>query len=483
MNEIQSYRQAILDESVAIRSKYAEYLKPARDNVPHLTDIDEAYIATWLENTEKEALRCARKQQGMFGLPVDESTQVQNIGAFKRYAFPIITAAYSNSIAPKIVSEQALKQKQGQLFFLDVVFGTDKGNVEQGDIMYAPQSAAPKGRTKYATEYVENEAHPSQGATAGTYLAEFKNVRPGTFKILVENTTTNSLDEVAHDDGAGKLVYTADGTAAGTITYSTGTITYTAKDTTELEFFYEYNSEMAGRGASLAGQVDLQIREVFIKARSMKLRSNYTFDAAYDLEVSQNINIDATLLEAAQAELHFELDGLVMDDLFNGAALTAETWSMSLPEGTTTVYALNRRDHYMDFLSIVNDAKNQIFTATGRAVGNFMLVGAKVKTVLETIGDPIFKATGQDGVGPYECGKLNGTITVYADPYLDQYAWLVGYKGNLWLDTGYVLGVYLPFYSTSVIMMDDFVGRRGYAMSVGRRMVNPRYYCKGVITE
>ncbi len=41
----------------------------------------------------------------------------------------------------------------------------------------------------------------------------------------------------------------------------------------------------------------------------------------------------------------------------------------------------------------------------------------------------------------------------------------------------------MPIVTTDLIMLDDFVGRRGWATSYAKKMVNNKLYLKGKITE
>jgi hypothetical protein len=57
----------------------------------------------------------------------------------------------------------------------------------------------------------------------------------------------------------------------------------------------------------------------------------------------------------------------------------------------------------------------------------------------------------------------------------------MGYKGGTFLEAGYVYAPYIPLYTTPMIVLDDFVGRKGLATQYGKKMVNPRFYSKGLV--
>lgn len=45
----------------------------------------------------------------------------------------------------------------------------------------------------------------------------------------------------------------------------------------------------------------------------------------------------------------------------------------------------------------------------------------------------------------------------------------------------YVYAPYLPVFATQLIMLDDFIGRRGFATSYGKKMLNNLFYVAGTM--
>ena len=163
-------------------------------------------------------------------------------------------------------------------------------------------------------------------------------------------------------------------------------------------------------------------------------------------------------------------------DLYNQAGSTS-TWSK-----TKTDPQISQRDYFLEFLHEINSASNNIFQKTRRAVGNRLVVGKNAADILETIGAPRYipNVSGVQ-VGPHFAGVLDGKFKVYKNPYFNENAYLIGYKGLTFLDAGYVFCPYLPFVSTDIVMLDDFVGRRGYLTMNGKKMINANYYVKGTL--
>lgn len=449
-------------KSLALLESWKDNITAVRKVDPSFSDEAALKLARVLENTREEISRAEQ---------IFEATQPVDVGPFKKYAFDLITAVMPNLIAEELVSVQPLEQKLGQIFYLKYLFGSDKGSVRKGDVMFGPHQVAPQGynATNYSSEYVDNEVLDALGSTEYSGNLAYVPVRPGTVVIDCGGGV------VATDDGQGSL--TGTGVTSGTINYETGayTLSLAAEAAADPTAEYQYNLEYA---PSTIPQVNLKVEERVITARPRKLRALYAFDSAYDLRKSQGIDIDDSLLEAISAEIKHEIDGEIMQDLYAQAGLSS-TWDIH----NATNY-VSQREHRETFISELSAASNAIFQATRRAVGNFIIVGKLGADVLESLGEPRFKFSAPGALaGPHYAGTLDNKWKVYKNPYYNEDEYLVGYKGQLFLDAGYVYAPYLPIFATQLLMLDDFVGRRGFATSYGKRMLNNQLYVKGQITN
>jgi hypothetical protein len=73
--------------------------------------------------------------------------------------------------------------------------------------------------------------------------------------------------------------------------------------------------------------------------------------------------------------------------------------------------------------------------------------------------------------------------TIYKDPFLTSTSWIQGYKGNSFLDTGYVYSPYIPLYTTPTIILDDFIGRKGIGTQYGKKTINSLFYVTGTLVN
>ena len=188
---------------------------------------------------------------------------------------------------------------------------------------------------------------------------------------------------------------------------------------------------------------------------------------------------DVTALMAAQAagEIAYEIDTEICNDLYRMAGAGTElVWSKAQPVGVSKI------DHYDSFWATLAEGDAAIFAATQRFRSNYIICGVNVAAVIEVMRN-FDAASASNAVGPHLIGTLGGKYKVYVVPQFDPDAFVMGFKGGNFLETGYVYAPYMPVLSTQMITTANMVGQQGYATSYGKRMVNNKLYCRGRITE
>lgn len=86
-------------------------------------------------------------------------------------------------------------------------------------------------------------------------------------------------------------------------------------------------------------------------------------------------------------------------------------------------------------------------------------------------------------MGVVYTGTLQGRWKCFKDPYITAGNLITGYKGNTFLETGYIYAPYIPLYVTPTITLDDFIVRKGLGTLYGKKVVNSRFYAKGTVTD
>lgn len=434
------------------------------------SDDQAARLALLLESSDQAYQRAAR-MRGIRNL--DEATQVTDVAAgIKRHTFDVITGVYPNLIAEELCSIQPILQKQAQIFFLKYVRGSARGKLSKGGVLFGQFETAGYENRNYTAEDIEEEAHEdfASGATKADFSLESVPVIPKSVTITIDSDSIT-------DDGAGAF---SSAKYTGTIDYATGKVEITAKTalTAAATVTASYSYDLSYAPAQ-APEIELQIKDSFITARPRKLRALYAMDAAYDIQMAQGIDISESLLVASANELKHETDGDIIMDIWNKTVKTA----LFTDNYNGSTAGISRRDFCMTFIDTIHAACSSIYQDTKRVRGNWIVCGKKAQDLLTVVGAPRFIGSGVQSAGPYFAGTIDNQIRVFFDPFLGENDFLVGYKGDSLIDAGYIYAPYLMFYATDLVMLDDFMGRRGFATSYGKRMIEPNLYRKGTIAS
>lgn len=455
------------DYTGAIREGYQE---------KHKTSIPDAIIATTatlLENTYQYAAR------------MDETTRTVNLGTFIDYGFDVISATVPNLIAHDIVSVQPMNAKHGAIFYLQYLYGTEKGNIAAGTAMNSPFTGI-HGATNFSNEVIEYENATANGTLkygpikSGT-VSVFKKEADGNFTEVARAAlraqtpgsiaipVTEGTDELAAIEGSG---------VTGTINLETRALSLTGTDGMDLAVSYSY--DMDNMNPSLGhgfAQVDLDLASISLEAKPRKLRARWLLDAGFELQKMKGIDAESELVTAMSNEIKYEIDGEILKSLYDGANLTVDAWDCQMP-GTYLSYTEYKRT----IIDVFTELSNRIFDATKRVGANFIVAGINVCNIVETLPEFAPDNLGTKSInGPHKIGKLAGKWDVYKNPFYNDNDYVLGYKGNSWLDAGYVYAPYMPLYATPTQVLDDFIFRKGLATSYGKVMINNNLYGRGSI--
>ena len=218
------------------------------------------------------------------------------------------------------------------------------------------------------------------------------------------------------------------------------------------------------------------ITDLTVTARPRKLRTAYSLDAAFDLQMTQNVDLQSIIQGAATDEIRSEIDAEILRDLGNTGTTMNVSFNMPTPFG------VSKFEHYEAFYQTIVEGANKIYQKTRRITGNFVIVGENAANILETHSK--FKAAASlNEAGPHIAGTLAGKYLVVKNPYFGADDFVIGYKGDVPFDSGYVYCPYMPITETQFIMDDTFEGRKGYATSYAKKLVSADFYCNGTITH
>lgn len=424
--------------------------KALKENANYGRELDEfkkSNLAVMLENVS-HAFDVRAK------LVEAQGTQVGDIAKKNDY-LNLISAVMPTLVAEDLVNVQPLKQKAGVVYYLKNVFDDNKGKIEKGDVI-----------SSFERVYVENDKLDSAFKyTSETVEAEALVVEGGTAKLAWTPVVPGSVKIGANtDDGQGNI-------GSAKIDYETGVIT--GLSGSNLEANYEHDMYAA---PIRVPRIKTIVTDITVTARPRKLATAFSLDAAYDLQMTQNVDLQSIIAGAATDEIRSEIDGEILNDLANSGTTMTVSFNMPVPFG------ISRADHYESFYQTVVEGANKIYAKTRRITGNYLIVGENAANILETHSK--FKAAASlNEAGPHVAGTLNGKFLVVKNPYFGADDFIIGYNGDTPWDGGYVYAPYMAITSTQFIMGENFLGTQGYATSYAKKLLSADFYVNGAITH
>ena len=394
---------------------------------------------------------------------LDEVTRTQNLGTFDKWIFPIIANMSENDTIDEMVSLQPMAGPTSQIVYMDIVTSQRKGNIPAGSAMWRAQQGA-SDRYMDSDELVQDEplgSTDASGAISGT--VDYFPLRAGVFSITVGAV-------VMQDDGNGTLV-PATGSSTGTINYATGEYAVTgATASTVSTATYAYDSEA---NSNIQGY-EMRLTSSPVAAKVMKLKTKWTEEASQNLQAMYNVKAESVLLTALSNALQYQKHRQVINDLRVRADAGLVTWNAVPPAN------VNYQTHKFTIVDSIMTGSMFIQNATNMVTGNWILTGLQLATALYTLPTFIAKGSKTKVQGLTYQGDI-GNMKVFVDPHYPVNEFMVGYKGDDFMSTGYVLAEYQKLYTTPNIVLPDFVNQRGFATSFAKKMINPKMFARGLV--
>jgi len=423
-----------------------------------------------------------------------EETTTDNAGSYLKYTFPLLRRVWPSLIANDVVSVQPMTAPVGGVFYFDLKYGTTKGRTVAGGTLIKDFDRW------YSSAKIDREVIGSGDGTAVSFTSvlDFVPVRPATAiitAIIGTVAVTATSDEAGIISGTGPT-----GPITGTIDAVTGAITvvYTVGDepdaATELVAEYRYNME----GNSQMPQVNIDIELLEIKAETRKIKAQWTAEAADDLKALHGIDGESEIVAAVASNIALELDREIVEDLYKGSTVYPATFNISTPPTATPEIF-----HIRNLITFMSRCSNSIHRQTQRGPANWAITSPAISAYLEQLemhGDfrPVF--AGADGekieqphaYGTYKLGTLSSKWMLFKDTFFPVNNEgsgsgvgdiLMGYKGNSFIDAGYVYAPYVPLQITSTFLNpDNLKNIKAFRTRYATKMLRSEFYQRVRVT-
>lgn len=391
-----------------------------------------------------------------------EATRTSSLGTFDKWIFPVLANLSENDVIDQIVSVQPMAGPVSQIVYMDIVTDRRKGRTPAGaPIWRALQGAV--DRDDDGDEYVQDESGTATNSAGNaTITLEWTPLRPGTLSGTIGAVTVQ-------DDSNGNLLDPA-GSTVGTVNYVTGAVVGTLLGAAAFNLSYAFNSE---GNLNIMG-AEMKLTSTPVTARVMKFKAVWTEEADQNLSAMYNIKAEPTIMNAITGALQYQKHRQVIFDLRARADAGFVTWDALAPA------SVNYQTHKLSITDAFETGSAFILGATNMASANWIIAGLQACTVIKTLPQFVAKNTRTRQQGVTYIGDL-GDKKVFQDPHYPNNEFLLGYLGDDFITTGYVLAEYMKLYTTQDVVLPDFNHNRGFATSFARKCINSKFYARGLV--
>jgi hypothetical protein len=216
-----------------------------------------------------------------------------------------------------------------------------------------------------------------------------------------------------------------------------------------------------------------------------KLRASFTPEVQQDVQVFQNIDVEAELASLLSETVSAEIDREILRDLRRGAAW-ADRWDYRgydkkiLNQG---IVGLTRKDYNQELITKINQISAMINKSTLRGGANWIVVSPEVSAVFNDLEYFHVTNAGPEetkySLGIEKVGSLQNRLQVYVDVYSPPATILIGHKGDGIFHAGYIYAPYVPLMLfPKMTNPSDFRTVMGIMTRYAKKMVNNRFFGK-----
>lgn len=244
-------------------------------------------------------------------------------------------------------------------------------------------------------------------------------------------------------------------------------------------------------------QLNLQMHQEEINAKTRKLKAVWTPEFSQDLEEYHAIDAEKELTGILGEFISQEINIELIDMLIEGAQ-TVDFWSakvgyqfdataQTFAQTSANASAYNQGSWFQTLGTKIRKISNEVDRLTLRGGVNFIVTSPKISTILESIPGYAAQTDGnkdQYTMGVRQVGAITGGIKVFKNPYMTENLMLMGYNGSNFLEAGATYNPYIPLITTPLIHdPDNFTPRKAVMTRYAKKMLRPEFYAKLFISD
>lgn len=369
----------------------------------------------------------------------------------------------------------------------------DLALMEQGLAPNMHDDPSRKERWKFLTEGIEEEFGPKRGLQKRILTEQMLDnlshwyVTEGRRYLGEANANATSNDTfTTFAFPLIRRIYprllAADLATVQTMTQPTGKIFYldfkrddgAGNHTTALDSQADFDKDYANSSeGGTVKEINMEVTDVTVTAIQKKLKAIWTVELQQDLRSYHSLDAENELMTVLGDEITREIDRTLIGEMLSGATAGNVNWNATDAGATVPT---EKRAYAETLYEAIVDANNNIFKKRYRN-GNWMIADPDTCGRLEklqgfTLADVSDNQWNIQHGGRQLYGTLKNRWLIYKDPWFTANKILMGYKGDSFLDAGYVYAPYIPFYVTPLLIdPNDFKPRRGIMSRYAKQMV------------
>jgi len=419
-----------------------------------------------------------------------EATTEDSI-SFLGIQLPVISALLPSLVLNEVAIVQAIDRRIAAVFYLDVLYGTAKGEATSGETMIGAKTGHHTGQSerRYAIARVEREnVGAGNGVKSGT-----TSTAPGLINlenVKVESKTGSTYATLGTSNANGVVTgagITGSGSIAADGVYSFTTVGVSSAATILLSYDYQYDLPTDANGnRDGVPEMNITLSQSAVEAIDFPLRAKWSLGAQFDLQKAHGLDLESELTTFLGGEIRFTIDqkGLDMiDEAAEGvdAADTVTTWDARPSQGEAWFHKK------VEFLDRIEQGSNAIFAKTKRGIATFMVCGNNVARVIKQLGKdyfaPVAGLNKLAATGPIKIGVLNDQVTVIQNPFKSTNRYTLGYRGPDYLHAGFIYCPYIPLFATPTLTTSDLMSQKGFLSSAAFKTINAGLFTYGDISN
>lgn len=488
-------QQSVIDSG---RARYSRWIESAKDADRNMSMHMEANIIQALHNVENQMYKHGWRPDDInkiFNKIVKEDvTKPSDIDSFINYGFDMITAALPGTVIEEYASIQTIDKRVGEIFYMDIVQGSNKGSYNKGD-PYLSSLTGPQTGMDYSNERIDiEEIYDGDGSTlifSGAILG-YGPITTGT------NPSSVNLNPVLRYI-IGSTLFETQGVVVGSnvtftdaVNISSATLNLTTRqlDVTFLATKAPDNNTKVSVTYYFTGSTDavVQIPEVYLRLTSKFvtavrrfMNTRWMIDTVFMLQKEHGRDMEKELTEKTLSGVMNEIAIEVAYKILKGATANGGLYSdfdKTSPAPGTIPYVVHRQE----VLGHISTMAVDIEDGTRDMTANFVIAGKDLINVIRGLPRDMYepvKYPDKVPTGIHVVGLLDNQYKVIQNFDYPADEFIVGAKGPDWLTTGCVYAPFIPLMTTPINWNLNGDQWRSILSWYAVELVNSGYYSKG----